>query len=192
MSASEPHRMPAASVTPHPRPQRAGDHWSTAGLALLAVWSAFFGVAVLLWLRLAFFPGANDDPHGYILVFGAPFVLVALGLLGWAWRSARDLRRGRREGWILLLVLGGVAVAQAVIATPGLVGAASMGPGTPGVTDTGPPRGLIAGILGAIVLGLASVVVALLARRAWAAADAAADEDGTTTDATTQGFSDRG
>ena len=42
-------------------------------------------------------------------------MLVAIGLLWWAWWSARALRRGGREGWTLLLVLGGVSVVQAIL-----------------------------------------------------------------------------
>ena len=51
-----------------------------------------------------------------------------LGLLWWAWWSVRALRRGRREGWTLLLVLGGVSVVQAVL-TARAVLAASTGTG---------------------------------------------------------------
>jgi membrane protease YdiL (CAAX protease family) len=180
--------MPSAAVAPEAASERRGDRWTTAGLALIAVWCALFVVAIGLWVRVAFFPGRNDDPHGYIMLFGAPFVLVALGLLWWAWRSVRDLRRGRREGWTLLLVLGGVAVAQTVMTAPGIVGATA-GPGTPGVDEaSGPPSGMVTGMLAAIGLGLVSVVVAVLARRSWATADAAASAD----PAAGTGLSDRG
>jgi len=172
VSGSPPSRMPSAFLGPDPRPERPGDRWRTAGLALLALWSAFFVVGVALWVRVAFFAGGTDDPHGYVLLFGAPFVLVALGLLWWAWWSARALLGGRREGWTLLLVLGGVAVAQSVMTAPAVV-ASSTGPGTPGVADSsGPPRELLAAMLGAIGFGLVTIVVAVLARRSWAAADA--------------------
>lgn len=181
--------MPSAPVTPDAHPGRPGDHWRTAGLVLLAVWSAFFVVGVALWVRIAFLANGTDDPHGYIGVFGAPFVLVALGLLWWAWWSARALVRGRREGWTLLLVLGGVAVAQSVLSAPGVLSSAT-GPGTPGVTgSSGPPRELVAGMLAAIGLGLVSVVVAVLGRRSWAAADAA--DEAAAGPAPTEGVSDR-
>ena len=104
---------------------------------------------------------------------GAPLVLVALGLLWWAWWSARALRRGRREGWTLLLVLGGVAVMQAVLTAQAVL--ASSGAAAPGTRPArGRRREVAAGLLAAIGLGLVSLTVALLARRAWAAADAAA------------------
>ena len=114
---------------------------------------------------------------------GAPFVLVAVGLLWWAWRSVRALRRGRREGWTLLLVLGGVSVVQAVLTARAVL--ASSGSAT-GATTSGPPREIVGGLLTVIALGLVSVVVAVLARRGWAAADAADDT------ATTDDVSDRG
>ena len=63
-------------------------------------------------------PDADTADRGLVRLAGAPIVLVALGLLWWAWWSVRALRRGRREGWTLLLVLGGVSVVQAVL-TPG-------------------------------------------------------------------------
>jgi hypothetical protein len=172
-------RMPSgadpAAVTSRPGERR----WRTPGLVLVAVWGAFFAVAVLLWVRVAFLPGDGEDVHGYIRLLGAPFALVALGLVWWAWRSATALRRGRREGWTILLVLGGVAVAQTVMTAPGVV-AASAGPGTPDVGDpgAGPPRELLTGMLVAIGLGLASLAVGVLGRRSWAPAGDGDEEAG--------------
>ncbi len=165
--------MPSAPVAPDATVARPGAHWRTAGFALLGVWSALLASAIVLWVRVAFFTEATQDGHGYIAVFGAPFVLVALGLLWWAWRSLRALRRWRREGWTLLLVLGGVSVAQTVLTAPAVVGAIA-GPATPGAVAAGPPPGMVTGMLAAIVLGLVSVLVAVLGRRSWPAADAAA------------------
>jgi hypothetical protein len=153
-----------------------GSRWRTPALALVAVWGTLFTLAVLLWVRVAFFPGDGQDVHGWIRVLGAPFVLVAVGLVWWAWRSAQALRRGRREGWTILMVLGGVAVAQTVMTAPGVV-AASAGSGTPGPGGPAadPPQGLLAGMLGAIVLGLASLAVGVLGRRSQAQAEADAE-----------------
>jgi hypothetical protein len=178
-SPDDRRRMPSgadrADVTSRPGECR----WRTPGLVLVAVWGTLFAVAVLLWVRVALLPGDGEDVHGYIRLLGAPFALVALGLVWWAWRSAAALRRGRREGWTILLVLGGVAVAQTVMTAPGVV-AASAGPGTPGVGDAGagPPGELLTGMLVAIGLGLASLAVGLLGRRSWAPAADGDEEAG--------------
>lgn len=165
-ASGTPARMPSRPDRGGPTSQRAQSRWRAPGLVLTAAWGLVFAAVVLLWVRVAFFPGGGEDAHGWIRVLGAPFVLVAVGLVWWAWRSAQALRRGRREGWTILLVLGGVAVAQTVMTAPGVV-AASAGSGTPGVGDpaAGPPQGLLAGMLGAIVLGLASLAVGVLGRR---------------------------
>ena len=153
------------------------------GLVLLGVWAALFVVAIALWVRVALFSGTGTGDRGLVRLVGAPFVLVALGLLWWAWWSLRALRHGRREGWTLLLVLGGVSVVQAVLTSQAVL-ASSSGTGEAG--STGPPREMVGGLLVVIALGLASVVVAVLARRSWAAAaaaavpDAAADADDST------------
>ena len=90
----------------------------------------------------------------------APFVLVALGLLWWARWSARALRRGRREGWTLLLVLGGVAVMQAVLTAQAVLASSGTG-GTGGTAGSGLPPEAAAGLLAAIGLGLVSLTVAV-------------------------------
>ena len=164
--------MPSASVASASSRARDGDHWRTAGLVLLGVWATLFVVAIGVWLRVSFLSGAGTGDRGLVRLVGAPFVLVALGLLWWAWWSVRALRRGRREGWTLLLVLGGVSVAQAVLTAQAvLASSGSEAGGAPGATE--PPREVFGGLLAAIALGLVSVVVAVLARRSWAAADAA-------------------
>jgi hypothetical protein len=140
---------------------------------LLGVWSALFAVAVVLWVYAAFLSGSGTGDRGLVRLVGAPFVLVALGLLWWARWSARALRRGRREGWTLLLVLGGVAVMQAVLTAQAVLAS----PGTGGTAGSGLPPEAAAGLLAAIGLGLVSLTVAFLARRAWTAADAAPDAD---------------
>ena len=180
--------MPSASVAPGAPLERPAPRWSTAGLVLLGVWSALLAAAVALWVFAAFLSGSASGDRGLVRFVGAPFVLVALGLLWWAWRSAQALRRGRREGWTLLLVLGGVAVMQAVL-TARAVLASSGTSGTTGTSGTsgaggasgaGLPPEVAAGLLAAIVLGLVSVTVSLLARRAWAATEAAeADAEST-------------
>lgn len=177
-SPGTPSRMPSRADRGELASQPGGHRWRTPGLVLIAVWGALFTLAVLLWVRVAFLPGDGEEVHGYIRVLGAPFVLVAVGLVWWAWRSARALRQGRREGWTILLVLGGVAVAQTVMTAPGVV-AASAGPGAPGVGGpaSGPPRGLLAGMLVAIVLGLASLAVGVLGRRDTAPSDGDGDGD---------------
>jgi len=177
VSGSPGSRMTSASTASRARTARPGDHWGTAGLALLGVWAALFVVAIGLWVRVAFLSGTDTTDRALVRLAGAPVVLVALGLLWWAWWSARALRRGRREGWTLLLVLGGVSVVQAVL-TARAVLAAPAGTGTGGsATGTGPPREVVGGLLAVIALGLVCVVVAVLARRSWAAADVAAGSD---------------
>ena len=143
------------------------------------MWSALLGAAVAVWVYAAFLSGSASADRGLVRLVGAPFVLVAVGLLWWAWRSARALRQGRREGWTLLLVLGGVAVMQAVLTAQAVLASSRTGGagGTGGTAGSGPPREVAAGLLAAILLGLVSVIVAVLARRTWAAADAAADAD---------------
>ncbi len=177
--------MPSASVAPGAPLERPAPRWSTAGLVLLGVWSALLTAAVALWVFAAFLSGSASGDRGLVRFVGAPFVLVALGLLWWAWRSAQALRRARREGWTLLLVLGGVAVmqavltARAVLASSGTSSTSGAG-GTSGASGAGLPPEVAAGLLAAIVLGLVSVTVSLLARRAWAATEAAeADAEGT-------------
>jgi hypothetical protein len=180
--------MPSASVAPGAPLERPAPRWTTAGLVLLGVWSALLAAAVALWVFAAFLSGSAGGDRGLVRLVGAPFVLVAVALLWWAWRSARALRRGRREGWTLLLVLGAVAVLQAVLTTRAVLASSgtsgtSSPSGTSGAASAGgsglPPE-VAAGLLAAIVLGLVSVTVALLARRAWAAAadnaDNAADD----------------
>ena len=115
MSASPSSRMPSASLASDAPLGRPGDRWRMPGLVLLGVWAALFVVAIALWVRVAFLSGTGTGDRGLVRLVGAPFVLVALGLLWWAWWSVRALRRGRREGWTLLLVLGGVSVVQAVL-----------------------------------------------------------------------------
>lgn len=165
--------MPSASVTPDAPLERPAPRWGTAGLVLLGVWSALLAAAVALWVYTAFLSGSASADRGLVRLVGAPFVLVAVGLLWWAWRSARALRQGRREGWTLLLVLGGVAVMQAVLTAQAVL-ASSRTTGAGGTAAPGPPREVAAGLLAAIVLGLVSAIVAFLARRAWASAEAAA------------------
>src|SRR6188472_3756388 len=160
--------MPSASTASRAHTARPGDHWGTAGLALLAVWAALFVVAIGLWVRVAFLSGTDTTDRALVRLAGAPVVIVALGLLWWAWWSVRALRRGRREGWTLLLVLGGVSVVQAVLTSRALLAAPAGADGA-----AGPPREVVGGLLAVIALGLVSVLVAVLARRSWAAADAA-------------------
>lgn len=143
------------------------------GLVLLAVWATLFGVAIALWVRVAFLSGTSTPDTDLVRVAGAPLVLLCLGLLWWAWWSVRALRRYRREGWTLLLVLGGVAIAQSVLTAQAVL-ASSSSLAAAGATTGGPPRELVGGALVVIALGLVSVVVALLARRAWAVAEARA------------------
>ncbi len=166
--------MPFASPAPNAPPDRQAGRWNTAGLALLGVWSALFSVAVAVWVYVAFLSRPATADRGLVQLVGAPFVLVALGLLWWAWWSARALRRGRREGWTLLLVLGGVCVAQAVLTAQALLSSSS------GAGGSTAPRELTGVLLAVIAFGLGSVVVAVLGRRARAedtADDAAAPSD---------------
>ena len=162
--------MSSASGASQPQLARPGDRWRTAGFVLLAVWSTLFVVAIALWVRVAFLSDADTTDRGLVRIAGAPIVLVALGLLWWAWWSVRALRRGRREGWTLLLVLGGVSVVQAVLTSRALLAAPAGADGA-----AGPPREVVGGLLAVIALGLVAVLVAVLARRSWAAADAADD-----------------
>jgi len=184
VSVPPPARMPSPSVASDASVVRPGAHLRTPGLVLIGLWSALLASAVVLWVRVAFFPSGTDDAHGFIVLVGAPFVLVALGLLWWAWRSVRALREWRREGWTILLVLGGVAVAQTVMTAPAVVGAlgGSSGSGPSANASTGPPAGIVPAMLAAIVLGLTSVIVAVLARRSWPPTDPAADAADAATD----------
>jgi cytochrome c oxidase assembly factor CtaG len=167
--------MPSAPVATDPPPARPGDRWRVPGLVLLGTWSALFVVAIGLWVFAAFLSGTDGGDRGLVRIVGAPFVLVAVGLLWWAWWSSRALREGRREGWTLLLVLGGVSVAQAILTARTLLATSSSTAN--GATDSGPPREVVGGLLAVIALGLVSVVVAVLARRSWAAADDTATTD---------------
>ncbi len=182
MIASPRSRMPSAPAADSDAPlARPGDRWRLPGLVLLGTWSALFAVAIALWVRVAFLSGTGTDTgdgdadRGLVRLVGAPLVLVAVGLIWWAWWSARALRRGRRQGWTLLLVLGGVSVAQAVLTAQAVL--ASSGSATGGTAASGPPREVVGGLLAVITLGLVTVVVAVLARRSWAAADPADSDD---------------
>ncbi len=167
--------MPSASLAADAPLARPGDRWRMPGLVLLGTWSALFVVAIGLWVRLAFLSGTETGDLRLVRFVGAPFVLVAIGLLWWAWWSVRALRRRRREGWTLLLVLGGVSVAQAILTARTLLATSSST--ATGATTSEPPREIVGGLLAVIALGLASVVVAVLARRSWAAADSATFAD---------------
>ena len=165
MIASPRSRMPSAPAASDAPLARPGDRWRLPGLVLLGTWSALFAVAIALWVRVAFLSGTGDGDadRGLVRLVGAPLVLVALGLIWWAWWSARALRRGRREGWTLLLVLGGVSVAQAVLTAQAVL--ASSGRATGATAASGPPREVVGGLLAVITLGLVTVVVAVVARR---------------------------
>ena len=167
MRASPSSRMPSAAAAPDGSLRPGARPWRTAGLVLLAVWAAVFVAALALFVRVALVPDADDGPNRSVVLLGTPFVLVALGLLWWTWSSARALRGGRREGWTVLLALGGVAVAQTVMTAPGVVSASGS------ATGSGPPREVVGGMLAMIVLGVVTLTVAVLGRRAWTAADAA-------------------
>jgi hypothetical protein len=168
--------MPSAPVTPDAPLERPASRWRTAGVVLLGLWSALLVAAIALWVYAAFLSGSASADRGLVQLVGAPFVLVAVGLLWWAWRSVLALRQGRREGWTLLLVLGGVAVMQAVLTARAVLTSSSTGAagGTPG---SGPPPEVAAGLLAAIVLGLVSVCVGVVGRRSRPAADDAAEDD---------------
>ena len=176
MSASPSSRMPSAAAAPDGRLERGPGPWRTAGLVLLAVWAAVVVVALVLFVRVALVPDGGDGPNRTVVLLGAPFVLVALGLLWWTWSSARALRSGRREGWTVLLALGGVAVAQTVMTAPGIVSASGS------ATGSAPPREVLGGMLAMIALGLVTLAVAVLGRRAWTAAVAAPSSDGDPSD----------
>ena len=145
--------MPSAFVAPEAPLERPATRWGTAGVVLLGVWSALLAAGVALWLYAAFLSGSTSTDRGLVRLVGAPFVLVAVGLLWWAWRSARALRQGRREGWTLLLVLGGVGVVQAVLTAQAFL-AASRTSGAGGSAGSGPPPEVAGGLLATIVLGL--------------------------------------
>ncbi|HET7821606.1 MAG TPA: hypothetical protein VFL10_08780, partial [Ornithinibacter sp.] len=145
--------MPSAPAAPDAPLARPGDRWRLPGLVLLGTWSALFAVAIVLWVRAAFLSGtgdgSGDGDRGLVRLVGAPLVLVAVGLIWWAWWSARALRRGRREGWTLLLVLGGVSVVQALLTAQAVL--ASSGSATGGAA-AGPPREVVGGLLAVIAL----------------------------------------
>ena len=187
MSGSTPSRMPSASVESDAPLARPGDRWRMPGLVLLGTWSALFVVAIALWVRVAFLSGTGGGDRTLVRVVGAPFVLVAAGLLWWAWRSVRALRSGRREGWTLLLVLGGISVVQAVLTAQAMLASSSGSAGSTGGTGgSEPPQDVVGGLLAVIAFGLVTLVVAVLGRRSQARADA--DDDVSTT----EGVSDRG
>ena len=168
--------MPSAAALPDGSVGRPAGPWRAAGLVLLAVWAAVIVVALVLFVRVALVPDGGAGPNRTVVLLGVPFVLVSLGLLWWTWSSAWALRDGRREGWTVLLALGGVAVAQTVMTAPGIVSASGS------ATGSGPPREVLVGMLAMIALGLVSLAVALLGRRAWTAADAAPASEGDPSD----------
>ena len=103
---------------------------------LLGIWSALLLVAIALWVCAAFLSGTDDRRprpgaarRRALRARGRGPALVGV-VVGRARCAA-----GRREGWTLLLVLGGVAVAQAVL-TARAVLAASTDP-----ASAPPPRG---------------------------------------------------
>ena len=99
----------AASDAPLARP--GGPLAALPGLVLLGMWSALFAVAIALWVRVAFLSGDRhgSGDRGLVRLVGAPARAGGGGpaLVGVVVGAA--LRRGRREGWTLLLVLGGVS-----------------------------------------------------------------------------------
>ena len=101
-----PSTVPASSGT-HGDPEgvRAAHGWRVAGLAVLGVWALLLVAAVALWVRVAVLAGPDDGADGTgaadgsIRLLGAPFVLLALGILWWVWRSARHcVTTGSRAG----------------------------------------------------------------------------------------------
>ena len=138
---------------PGPEPGAAG-RWRVAGLVVHGVWALLLGLAIVLWVRIAVLPGPEDDVQGYVRLFGAPFVLLALGLLWWVWRSARSLRAGRPEGWTLPLALGAVALVQSAVTALPLA-----------VSGDAPGWGAVAPFLAGAAFGAASVSVGVLGRR---------------------------
>lgn len=174
---STPSTTPAPPGTDPSPAVRSADRWRAAGLAVLAVWAVLLGLAVALWVRFALFGGSGEDVHGYIRVFGAPFVLLALGLLWWVWRSARHLRHRRPAGWTLPIALGGVALVQSFVTTLPLALSAASGAGGSPDDGSGPGWDAAAPFLAGLVLGAVSLVVGLLGRRSWAlvAADGGSD-----------------
>lgn len=161
--------MPSVSAAPNAPSGRPAGPRHTVGLALLGVWSALFALAVAVWVYVAFLSRSAAADRGLVQLVGTPFVLVALGLLWWAWWSARSLSRGRPEGWTLLLVLGGVSVAQAVLTAQALLSSPS------GAVGSATRREVVGGLLAVIALGLGSVVVAVLGRRRSSVGEAAGD-----------------
>ena len=156
-SASPPSRGPRQAR----REVGAPDRWRVAGLAVLGVWALLLVAAVALWVRVAVLAGPDDGADGTgaadgsIRLLGAPFVLLALGILWWVWRSARHLRHDRVEGWTLPLVLGGVALVQSLVVMMPLA-----------LSSGGAGADAVAPFLAGAGLGLVSVVVAVLGRRA--------------------------
>lgn len=152
--------MSTSSQTPAPAlkdPQvRAANRWRVARLTVLGTWGALLALAVVLWVRVAVFADPADGANGASRLFGAPFVLLALGILWWVWRSARHLRHRRPQGWTLPLALGGVALVQSVVtALPLATSSGSVG------WDAVAPFLVGAG------LGAASVAVGVFGRRSW-------------------------
>lgn len=166
---STPSTTPASSGT-HDGPEEAGaaDRWRLAGLAVLGVWALLLVLAVVLWVRVAVFADPDDGANGAIRLFGAPFVLLALGILWWVWRSARQLQHHRAEGWTLPLALGGVALVQSVVTMMPLA-----------LSSGGVSGDAVAPFRAGAGLGAVSVGVGLLGRRAWRRLE---DPDGEPTD----------
>lgn len=154
--STTPSTTPAPSPTVTDPQERAADRWRVAGLAVLGVWALLLAVAVVLWVRVAVFADPDDGANGAIRLFGAPFVLLAVGVLWWVWRSARHLRHRRPEGWTLPLALGGVALVQSVVTALPLATSSGLAG-----WDAAAPFLVGAG------LGAVSVAVGLLGRRSW-------------------------
>jgi hypothetical protein len=157
-AAPVPSGRPETTTVAPPADAVTAARWRVVGLVLHGIWAALLLVAVLLWVRTAFFGDSTTDVTGVVRLIGAPFALLALAVLWWVWRSSRALRAGRREGWTVPLALGGVAVAQAALTGMPLLATSGSGAGAPG--------GALATLGGSVLLGAVSVGSALLGRRA--------------------------
>ena len=124
------------------------DRWRLVGIGLDVLWVGFLLFVVTFWVRVTWYPQPDDEVRGFVPVLLAPAAVVSALLAGWALTSVWRLYRRRRSGWDAPLVLGALAVA---VAGYSLVPSTTIVPEMPWLG----------------VLGLGSVVAAILGERTW-------------------------
>lgn len=135
------------------------------GMACTVLW--LLPVAVVLWLTVHawFFSGPNDDPHGYIGLFGLLFSIPALVFAGASLTALWLLARRRPSAGTWLLVVGILGGGIGLMLLPGAL-MPMTGPGTPGMDQSWPNWPLVGAALGPLALAAVTVTVAARLMRA--------------------------